>query len=35
LWTKQAGDQHFFDGTHKFDDPVSKTTLKSVAGVPI
>ena len=26
---------HFFDGTHRFDDPVSKTTLNFWAGVPI
>jgi len=27
--TQQANDEHDFDGTHKLDDPVSYTTLKS------
>lgn len=26
---------HFLDGTHKLEDPVSNTTLKSWGGVPI
>lgn len=26
---------HFFDGTHKLDDPVSKTTLNFWGGVPM
>lgn len=28
LCKKHAGDQQFLEGTHKFDEPVSKTTLK-------
>ena len=26
---------HFFEGIHKFEDPVSNTTLKSCDGFPI
>ena len=27
--------EHFDDGTHKLDEPVSKRTLNSCGGVPI
>ena len=26
--------EHFFDGTHKFDEPVSNTTLNDCGGEP-
>lgn len=26
--------EHFFDGIHKFEDPVSNTTRKDCGGVP-
>jgi len=32
---KHAGEKHFLDGTHKLLEPVSNTTLKFCAGVPI
>jgi len=34
-WKKHPYDLHPEEGTHKFEDPVSKITLKVCSGVPI